>query len=82
MHSLTFASSQPRDWKALYRAAIHETDKSLLHERISEAEKAVLGRGRELLYEHGPIEERELLEDALYALRAYRNASVQFQKAA
>ena len=82
MNSLTFASGQLRDWKALYRAAIHETDKNLLHERISEAEKGVLGRGRELLYEHGPIEEREQLDDALYALRAYRNAAVQFQKAA
>jgi len=82
MHSLTFTSGQPRDWKTLYRAAIHETDKNLLNHKISEAEKAVLSRGRELLYEHGVTEEREQLDDALYALRAYRNASVQFQKAA
>ena len=81
MHSLTFAFGQTGDWKALYRAAIHETDKTLLHERISEAEKAVLGRGRELLYEHGRNDEREQLDDALYALRAYRNA-VRFHKAA
>ena len=82
MHSLTFASGQARDWKALYRAAIHETDKNVLHQRISEAEKAVLSRGRELLYEPGVVEEREQLEDALYALRAYRSASAQLEKAA
>jgi hypothetical protein len=82
MHSQTFASGQARDWKTLYRAAIHETDKNLLPHRISEAENAVLNRGREILYEHSAIEEREQLDDALYSLRAYRNASVQFQKAA
>jgi hypothetical protein len=82
MHSHTFASRQARDWQGLYRAAIHETDKSLLPHRISEAEKAVLNRGRELLYEDGVTEEREQLDDALYALRAYRNASINLQKAA
>ena len=82
MHSLTFTSGQARDWKTLYQAAIYETDKTLLDDRISEAENAVLSRGRELLYEHGVTEEREQLDDALYALRAYRSASAQFQKAA
>jgi len=42
----------------------------------------VLSRGREILYELSAIEEREQLDDALYALRAYRNASAQIQQAA
>ena len=62
-----------RDWKTLYRAAILETNTSVIPKRVSEAEKAVLARGRELFHE-GTLEEREALEDALYALRAFRSA--------
>jgi hypothetical protein len=63
-----------RDWKTLYRAAILETDKSLIRRRVAEAEQAVLARGRELFYGSGTREEQEVLEDALYALRAFRTA--------
>ena len=62
-----------RDWKTLYRAAIFEKNNSVIPERVSEAEMAVLARGRELFNE-GTLEEREALEDALYALRAFRSA--------
>jgi hypothetical protein len=62
------------DWKSLYRAAILETNKNALQQRVSEAERAVLARGRELFYSGGPREEQEALEDALYALRAFRSA--------
>ena len=82
MHLVTFTSGLGSDWRALYRAAIHERDKSQLHQRISEAEKAVLRRARELLYQRGVSEEREQLDDALYALRAYRNASGHLQNVA
>ena len=34
----------------------------------------MLSRGRELFGQHGTLEEKEALEDALYALRAFRNA--------
>jgi hypothetical protein len=61
-------------WKTLYRAAIVETDKGLLSQRVSEAEEAVRARGREIFYGHGTPEEKEALEDALYALRAFRTA--------
>lgn len=63
------------DWKALYRAAILETNRSITPQRVAEAEKAVLARARELFYSHGALEEREALDDALYALRALKNAS-------
>jgi hypothetical protein len=63
-----------RDWKTLYRAAILETNKNVIPQKVSEAELAVLARGRELFYTGGTSEEKESLEDALYALRAFRSA--------
>ena len=62
------------DWKVLYRAAILERDKSVIRQKVSEAEAAARSRGRELFYGGGTSEEKELLADALYALRAYRTA--------
>ncbi len=61
-------------WKTLYRAAILETNNMLLPQRVSEAEEAVRERGREIFYGNGTPEEKEALEDALYALRAFRTA--------
>jgi hypothetical protein len=62
------------DWRALYRAAILETNPSVLPQRVSEAEEAVLTRGREIFYDPGTLEEKEALEDALYALRAFKTS--------
>ena len=64
-----------RNWRTLYRAAILETDRRVLPQRVSEAEEAARARGREIFYADGTAEEEEeALEDALYALRAFRNA--------
>ena len=65
---------QHRNWMTLYRAAILETNNRVLPQRVSEAEEAVLARGREIFYSDGAPEEKEALEDALYALRAFRTA--------
>lgn len=62
------------DWRTLYRMAIQETNSSLILQRVSIAETAALKRQRELFYLGGTGEEKELLEDALYALRALRTA--------
>lgn len=62
------------EWRSLYRVAILETDKSTLPLRVSEAEEAVIERRREIFYDHGTPEEKDALEDALYALRVYRSA--------
>jgi len=62
------------DWRTLYRAAILESDKSVLPQRVSEAEEAVIQRSREIFYADGTPEEKDGLEDALYALRAFRSA--------
>jgi hypothetical protein len=66
--------STNRNWKVLYRAAILERNKSFVPQRVSIAEDAVIARGRELFYQAGTSEERDDLEDALYALRAFRTA--------
>ena len=66
-----------RNWKALYRAAIFETNRDKLPWRLAVAETAVLERGRELFRQAGSSEEREEREEvntALYCLRAYKNA--------
>lgn len=81
MHSLTFASG-PQNWKVLYRAAIHEPDKARIPQRISEAEQAVIARARELFHLPERSEERDELEEALYALRAFRSASGHLEEAA
>ena len=69
----SFTSPNHTDWKILYRAAILETNKSLLPQRVSQAEEAVILRGRELFYGNGDPEEKEALDDALYALRALKS---------
>ena len=63
-----------RNWRTLYRAAILETNNRVLPQRVAEAEEAVRARGREIFYGDGTSEEKEALEDALYALRAFRTA--------
>jgi hypothetical protein len=64
-----------RHWKDLFLAAMFETDWEVLVSRLAEAEGAIIARGRELLHATGDITaEREAVEDALYVLRAYRNA--------
>lgn len=61
------------DWKTLYHAAILETEKSVVKQKISAAITAVLSRQKEL-FGCGSSDEKEALEEALYLLRAYRNA--------
>ncbi len=68
------ASDPNPTWHVLYQAALFETDREQIPQRIAEAEKAVLSRIRELFTAtHDHIEEDLVLDDALYALRALRN---------
>jgi len=41
---------------------------------VSDAEEAVIARRREIFYADGTPEEKEALEDALYALHAFKTA--------
>lgn len=57
--STAIPPSQKRtDWRLLYRAAILETDKRVLPQRVSEAEAAVIARRREIFYADGTAEEK------------------------
>ena len=66
--------SAHKNWKLLYLAAIREEDKNALGKRISDAEHAIFLREREICYSGTTLEEKEALEDALYALRALNSA--------
>lgn len=68
------SQSLMQNWRILYHAAIFEKDRNLIPKRISDAENALINRGRELLYDSCALEERDQIDDALYALRAYRTA--------
>ena len=64
----TASSPSLNRWKTLYQAAMLETNKGLLPQRVK-------ARGREIFYADGTLEkEAEALEDALYTLRAFRTA--------
>lgn len=61
-------------WKELYRAALFEKDEARLPERISQAEKALALRARDLFRVAGDnIEEGAALDDAMYALHALQH---------
>jgi hypothetical protein len=68
--------SNPGEWRHLYRAAIFETNPAEKSNRIAEAEAAVVKRLREILCDTtlDAEAERDALDDALYALRAWRTA--------
>jgi hypothetical protein len=61
-------------WKHCYRAALLENDRSKVLQLIAEAERAIVARARELFLCLGDnVEEQEALDDALYALHAFRS---------
>jgi hypothetical protein len=61
-------------WHSLYQAALFETDRTKIPQRIDAAERAILDRVKELfVIKADHIEEDQILDDALYALRALRN---------
>jgi hypothetical protein len=71
MTNASASSSLPPTWRELYIAALFETDDSRLPARIADAERAIVARARELFSAGADtIEEDQLLDDALYALRA------------
>jgi hypothetical protein len=61
-------------WRELYKAALFETDRNQIPNRIDEAERAIISRARELFGSTtDTIEEDQALDDALYALRALQH---------
>jgi hypothetical protein len=62
------------NWRALYQAALFETDRRRLPERIAAAERALILRGRELFSaEIVDFGEQREVNNALYALHALEN---------
>jgi len=62
-------------WHSLYYAALFETERDKIPDRIQAAEQAILARMRALFgCAEDHIEEDVILDDALYALRALRSS--------
>ena len=76
MEKSDFQNPHPTDWRVLYQAATSETNSYEIAKRISEAEEAIVERMRELFRETGAEVggEREAMDDAMYALRAWKIA--------
>lgn len=73
-YSVQKATPSRLAWHPLYQAALFETDRTKIPERIATAEKAILERVKELFVaKTDHIEEDQVLDDALYALRALRH---------
>ena len=60
-------------WHSAYMAALSETDRSQMSERIRYAAKMILKREHELLTGDGDPNERRALNNALNALRTLQN---------
>jgi len=66
------AHTAPFDWRDLYLQALFEPQRDRMHARITEAERALLRRERELFAESNARIEREALTNAIHALYALR----------
>ena len=70
------ATSASSSWKELYRAALFETDKNQMAERIAKAEWALALRARELFHTGREyLQERQAVDAAIYALHALRRTA-------
>lgn len=77
------SGSSRASWHSLYQAALFEKGRESIPARIAQAEKAILDRTKELhAVDSDHIEEEQILDDALYALRALRNCVVSEANAA
>jgi hypothetical protein len=62
-------TSEPLDWKEIYRLAVVETDPAKRSRRISEARNSIFDRLEESSSKPGHPDERQELTDALNGLR-------------
>jgi hypothetical protein len=61
---------RPQPWHAAYMAALFESNRKQLRERINCAEQLILARERELLPQANDFTEPHALNNALHALHA------------
>jgi hypothetical protein len=72
--SVRATSDAGQGWRTLYQAALFETDRDQIPGRIDLAERAILARIKELFMATSDhVEEDQVLDHALYALRALRD---------
>ena len=70
----TVVYSQEHYWRTLYRAAILESDSAEVPRRITEAQKEIVHRARELFQETGNnIQEEQALDSAMCSLHVFRS---------
>ena len=66
-----------QNWHELYKAALFETNRSKIAERIADAERMIAARARDLFKDPKDMtEEQHALDDALYALLALKGCLV------
>ena len=71
--SSSFGVKFQYSWYESYMAALFEAEPSRLNDRISEAEKVLLARERELFSASQSQDEQRAINVALHALRALRS---------
>ena len=75
----TFSSSlEFPEWHHLYRAAVMETDREKLKERVTDAENAIFIRLQSLASFDDHHAERHAIQDALSALRTLKRERLRF----
>ena len=71
MTAETHEYSISTSWKQLYLVAIREPNSRRVSDRVTQAERAIVARARELFSKGGDDrDEKEALDDAMYALHA------------
>jgi hypothetical protein len=77
-------NTDPREWRVKYRAAIFQPHSPEMMKRLSDAEDAIVKRMRELFLDTGADveEERAAMDDAMYALKAFKFVLEQKTRAA
>ena len=68
------------DWQKPYHEALLELNPQKLVERVSEAERAILSRSREIRIGSGNRIEAQAIEDALNGLQVLKSETVKFKR--
>jgi hypothetical protein len=66
------------DWREMFQAAVLETNREKLQQRVEAAEAAIFSRLQELNSEHGRQAERHELDDAIRMLRVIKEEKLHY----
>lgn len=80
LEQVVFPNAQPshqHPWRDLYLAALFESDKTHIPQRIAEAQRVIaMRRSQRLNLPGGDVEERQALDKALFSLHALKTCVV------